>query len=495
MDDAIIPNMTCAELSFMLNVLSDRGLISCHFMRNYYDKNIDSWCPHCTNTKIRMLYRAERDVYTFTSLYADITNTLQISATQFMHILKYHGECSRPTADMDYILKYAPLNRDFAQTLLEYGKYHTMMRQYLTADELFARILRGFINPVDRSISTIYYEFRDEFTLGALITQWRRMTRAEIIDRFLNLAYDINLFSRAIIELYWADLIELFPLLLMSSNAQFYAGMNFVMDMMPEKCPLELMDRIMSYSTCELYVSVVIRLTNVFTYCPKPCKHLNDIARLIIQKYPRYLMCIAVTTAKDINNNINYLWAPQMSLPEYNIAQLILENYPRDHRLLLYLPRNMYHTIGVAEINKLMHETFCDILSIGADSDPFYDLDDLIKINFDTNSADIAHVLKCKILRDGVYHLNLVPKTEAAYMHIMRLIRRNVNVINLVRFDDMKIIMPRLFAEFWEGLRETDVVMRKYDVPRDVADMIRLYYVSPNVNDADIAKMMFEINK
>jgi hypothetical protein len=511
--DTIIPNITCADLSFIINMLIDRGLNSGLFLNNYFNLYNHEWCSHCVNTKMRTFCRNEYDFGAFINSNAHMP-LFPISGTKIRQLLTQYN--MRGYIDIDYLLEHdVEIDREIALILMHGGQYHQTMHDLIFREDVVDMMVNGISGQLYKNISDLMIIHCDTELLSMIIAKWREYTSSELhmvtVKKYSYLYYNINLFPRAVIEMYWADIDELFPTLLVSSNiSQYFKNDNpRGQKMSPNICPIDLADRIMSYSDEESYVSEAFSGFNLITKYSDSGKYMYDLMNLIIHKHPKYIRCLLIsydtldkiTITMPLKHKtllLDNIHVEYISKDDFR--RLILNNIIHDPLLLRYLPKHMRHTISIEDIDRYLHVIITTI-NIKHDQmahmvcdNTYFTLFDIIQINRGITFADITDdiiLIYINDVLDNPYIGQLVqPNNEISFAHIVKLLRRNINIINMLWTESIIKILPILYTEFWEGLREIDAVMRKYDVPRDVADMIRLYYVSPTANDADIAKML-----
>jgi hypothetical protein len=512
--------MNCAEISFMVNVLDDRGINHVRFLNRYYEHH--KWCSHCISMTMRRLYYVDRELEHFShshSNYNSPTHTFPMSAEQLAAIMKYRSEIGgkeiiiasdmtsvarsfarvsvrstdvRSTIDIGYLSKYVPLTREYAIDMLQnHGIYQYEMREFVTNDELRARLVRGIYSHLFE-IDHNFPDFEDATTLGMIIAEWRgrNMSHDDIAEQYDHFYSHVNLFPREAVEIYRADLLELFPLLVLISN--MYDNVMDVTELCAETCPLDLADRIMAYSDFESYKSMVHMCMNDFIEkYTRHDDHVNNIARLIITKHTKYLECLFDKSSAKIN--ATSVFTPTLTLPEYNSVQLLLDNVAQNYLLLDYLPQRMYRAIGFSQIDEYIHANImCSYRT--SDPDIIYTLFDLIQINEGIKFDDITdqHLAEYiyKILNNALDTTDLEPKNECGRKHIVEIARQNMNIINELLYDDVISIMPLLYDEFWCRMRVICKLAQKRGLPQDITDLIKMFYIKPNAADSDIARML-----
>jgi hypothetical protein len=502
------PDMSCADLSFMINLFVDRGIYTHSFLQKYYSMYKHQWCPHCINAKMRTFYLVADDFSAFScddSNYVQLnigtdadlvpradTYTFPITSAQILQILK--RKHNRGCINIIYLTKYVPMNHELALLLLQNTQYHSDMRTYIKFDDVVELIINSSDGECIRGNIIHIYSSVFRYTpiiISTIIAKWRTemYTQDMIVQRYLFLHYCVRELPQNIIDLFSADFTELFPLLILSVRAHNYVvDVDGMYDLTPEICPLDLADKVMAYSTTATYIAAAYNKIYTFVCHSNPSAHLNDLARLIISKHPRYIRCLY---AGEVAPSI---FMQTISLPEYDPCQIILDNLSHTYHLLRLIPPDMRRLIPLESVNDYLHEQICISRLVGQTVDRFYTVHDIIQVNCGIKFADItaAHVDECinNILTGAGYnYMRLRPINEISYEHILTLLRRNINVIHLLTKDMLKIILPRLHAEFWNVIRDIDIIMRHYVIPRDISDLVKMYYIKPTASDGDIVRM------
>jgi hypothetical protein len=500
----------CAETSFMINVLIDRGLISDIFLHKYYGADGYGWCPHCINTKLRALYYVDDELYSFSSqVYYELhpLHTFPMDAELLAAIIKHlrrNGLCTH--VDAEYLNTYIPLDHTSAAILLEDGQYQSHMRDFVTDNEIRARLVRGLTK--NRMWYGLSPEIGTTEILMMLIAEWRsrfaagdiKYVRESIAKEYTYLYYNSRIFARNVAQPYYDDLSQLFPLIVMKLNVSGPAGLVIVPhELTAANCPLDLIDRVMEYSDYDLYKFAVNEYIQIIMENSTDHDYRTNIARLIITKYPKYLQCILLD--EDITHDSELIFLPNLLLPEYNGAQLILENINSaapDFYLVKFLHRSLQHLITIDIINEYIHVLICMEQCLCAHkTDRFCTLDDLIQINLGICGDKIMdadrHIYIGKLMDDGYANAELKPINEISYARITELICQNANVINRLDIKDAKIVLPLLYENFWRRILFICRITARMNLPADIADLIKLFFIKPSASAENIAQMMAHI--
>jgi hypothetical protein len=510
------PNMMCADVSFITNVFIDRGITSDIFARDYHRGCCHDWCPHCINAKYRAMLYICNNLAIFASNTLSKTDSFPLSGALILQVLR---QCRNNFCiEQKYLMKHITLDRESAMLLLQKSQYHPKMHAYIDRSAAISTMINGAIDIVNEYTFSILFRYCNIDTIGLIIAKLRKnaesMTPDIVLIKYYFLYYNINMISRDVIIYHWADLSELFPLLILESNAQTYLRDDLnLYELTPEICPLDIVDRAMSFSNMKSYKYIIHHLLHRFVIKAVACDHFNELGRLIIEKHPEYVRCLYRNSA-DISAPISFMGS--LFLPEYDCANILFNNIHRDCNLLKYVPINMRHLIRIDDINTYINDIIYEntYISHGGNTitmmminhntiiggynldEPniYYTLHDVIQINngiefADINAAQIDAQINA-VLNSGFRSIILRPINKISYDHILRLVRRNINVINMLFSEIVKTILPILYAEFWESIRAINIIMRQYNMPRDIADMIKLHYIKPTANDADVDRML-----
>jgi hypothetical protein len=475
----------CADMSFMINVLTDRGMYSNRFTRIIFENIYHDWCPHCINAKMRMFYNIPYDLYSFTSSYnRNKVASFPMNVDTLVALIKHkHTSGDYNFVDIEYLDKYIPLNREFTYVLMQKGFYHSLMAKFVTNAEIVSWLID---TPRISGLKTddANHYLNNVAAFGKLIERWRRLklTPAEIANDYSIFYCDLIVLLPEVIETYRADLTELFPIVVLIANIYNNEHDYEVRELTLDSYPLDLIERAMAACTkIELYVSKVGECidTMLSKYNIDDREHINKIARLIIRKYPRYLYCV--------------LWH-DLSPLSYSLPELIFESLAHDPLLIQHLPKQMRRVIGYADINRFINAIICDDEGVKRDASMFCTLFDLIQINRGIRLADITADDISKyidgLLEDRRTFIELRPKNKHSYYHIAKLIQRNVHVVNLIAETHIPQVIAILYVRFWNDIGAICKIARICGLPADVADLIKMFYIKPSAAASDIARML-----
>jgi hypothetical protein len=480
--------LSCANISELVNILIIRGLPNIEIVNFYYDSSIcHKWCQYCTNTKLTMLYHNKAHMTSLTAdsdrwWFADITNIdeLPISDLQMTDLLRQYYDCD--AIDIEYLHKRKPLNRESAQLLLRGGHYHSLMREFITANDILAQFLCASFKDDYGHIAADFPEIFGAETMNLLITVWRICGSSQACDKssvrdriatyYSGICYNNKYFARDVINKYRGDLFELFPAMLICVDGYQH---NMVHDgfvckpqtdeekrayvILPRReltdaiCSFEVANNVMAFSNIAPYTELVSRCLTLLFHTSLPGENINAIARLIIEKYPQYLHCLY----SDFGGSEDVRLVTSLELPEYDRVQLVMNNVRQNYQLMQYVPSSLYITLGLDTINKYIHATICDELGINAaDTNPFCTLYDIYRINEDVEITEITEnvVKSCYlyILEGHGFESILQPKSDTSVNHLMKLVRKNVNILGIVDPEYLSEIVPALYTEFSEEL-------------------------------------------
>jgi hypothetical protein len=500
------PNIRCAEISFVVNILIDRGIISDSFLHFYYKQSNHNWCPHCVNAKLRALYYVDTDLYMFTANCSHELYSFPMSSARLMSLLKYQrADGAYNFADVQYLARYIQLDDELAHKLLFGGQYHPLMREFVTDDEIETQMMKRAVNYGINCGGGSFPDLFNSNVLGQLITEWHRIISAAETDAVTavadavaaanarnniarNYSYFYYLgggsFPVAAVELYHDDLLRMSPIIILVSYVTAHEINSYPAD------GIVLMDHIMSFSDIDMYTCMVMHYINILI-SQYHFVGINDIARLIVERHPRYLSSI-IEKSKDASS---VSFRPPISLPEYDIVALIFGTiaHGHDYMILNHLPQQYYDLVSIADVNKYIH-VMANISYEELGIDIIFTINDIIQINCGIEFGDIteAHIKKYKhdMICNGFVYINIVPINKCSYEHIINLIRRNPNIINLLSGKHINTVLRMLYDDFWDTIRATSMIMRQYGMPHDIEDLIKMFYIKPAATNYDIVQMI-----
>jgi hypothetical protein len=405
-----------------------------------------------------------------------------------------------------YFLKKCDMfDREIALVLLANKIYnHISMCDYVTPDEVRAQLIYSGITTGDRSLIVGHMSIYDSYTLDMVLLELckNNCTDADIIERYTEWSYEFSCFSHDLQDQYKDRFIQLFPLIVLGGyyqisdalrarNAELYDGL------------LDLLDRAMGFSDDPIYVTSMSSCIDHKYFEYGRTAFTNALCLLIATKHPRYFMSVLYLKDKDdlcgdtqINNAIDTAYWRR------NEVQLIKSNIKYDYEMIHYLPDHEIQNIGADIFNDCLRQcykcwpiTLSDVYKVkyGADLDDA----DIIKLS----DIDIVRKLLPTKLFDiiAIKSNRLTAEYQISCDHIITLARINPVFLNKLSGRDSDSInindtiwhlLPTLYDEFVNGISKLELICAQNNMPQDIVDLMRLYYINASADDADIDYML-----
>jgi hypothetical protein len=372
-----------------------------------------------------------------------------------------------------FLKKCDMLDRETALLLLQNKVFYSSMREYVTVDDVRALLIHSNITRGDDSLAAIFPEIYDSHTLNMVLIELHYIGRADIIKRYSEWGNEYRKFSRDLQNLYKDRFAELYPLIILD-------GMYKVTDELSDDL-LDLLDRAIAFETPSAELDKIYAdHVESWLICGENEFTAETILR-IIEKYPRYLGAflsnISISAQTDIWN-------------KHNKTEFIMNHAAYDYFVLIHLPDDAFGNIGAEILNAYIRNKFNGTMNTLSDMCKIkygIDLDDATISRSPIHVKEIISDIYFKIKVCNINHAQF----EVSCGHMLTLARNNAAFLdNMIPDDIYQHILPQMYHEFIGGMCIIFAACAKMAIPRDIADIIKLYYIKPDADSDDIARML-----
>jgi hypothetical protein len=494
--------MECRELCFITNVINDRirsaddkYTLEWTQIYNQYRDTDHGWCPECQNMMRRMFRYSPQSISVFMSHEPEYTCGYNITRAELVYHLK-HGYGAQWINDM---INRGELIYDREIALLEIqsnAKFETRMLTFLSIDEIISIMIMNF---------TSYYRFIemrsqyniDLFTTNVfdlIIEQFRRtdISRDVLASRNRNWAEIYKYMPHDVQDARVDELMTLFPYVVLNGYYKIREYFAQNKSLSPEICPLSLFENTLAYSDNYGYVaSVTICIIHKYINGSIYTQYIHDLVDIIITKYPNYISQLVFYIKQDNGDESKAYIRHSDQIP----ADIILNN-PKKCASILYMLRHddRRNRIKVHHIDEYIKKIYRDEIAEGRDVDVPINIFDIVQINSGACIGDISGEILfteiCDILDGSNIHLNPImiispDIRECAINYLMDMLRKHPQLLHFVSGDSLADILARMSNEFWQRMCVIRRMMRRQNIPRELEEMIMLFFINPAANDAD----------
>jgi hypothetical protein len=457
----------CANLCRMAHIFVDNGCTITRFMLNFnklQNGREHKWCPTCINFMWRAI---EIDMDILEEVFADAdVNPFPITRDQLVGLLRR----------FDYLRffvypKSIPMDMEIAELLIGHGYICAEMAAFIPLETLMIKSFGDNLNfaNIDRIREPLcdVAEYGDkiieamihEIMTGNPDSPGAQMTNYQIAHKFTHVCNAIQKFRVSTIMKYYRTLMDLFPL-------SIFSAMVSRMDIAPDErwrltedyFPFVYIERMLAFSDEDVYTLKLATVLQWYishaiqTYNRADTEYNLALAKLILDKYPMYVMSLVYSSLQSFEYEIDpaawqYVIAPDGYTPQdiYFKACAGNDNYMRlktmQTRVLKHylqqvwtnmLRWNKYaaaemitldyflsikYACAESDVTEEMFTTFDDEYSTGVDSAARIDL---LAIKEPQKRRRVFEQLFDLIQNKSAKYITLVYHTSAPYfMHIM----------------------------------------------------------------------------
>jgi hypothetical protein len=491
----------CRKISRIAHILLDRGqnkFVSMMMVYKEYDTK-HKWCKFCTSVMNRILR-------------APCCRTLCYNDQEYIHnhIHEMHNIFTSAlingTYDYYKIPKYIKIDINMVRLLIEHNYICAEMDPYIDDNIMIRLIATGRFNTdftnLESRIRSICEKYGDEI-MKLFLQTVVNMTNDEIAETFANFHLRFKYMPVDVQRRYMDAVINVNPQFVITSN-------DALLNMMRENAfPVENFVRMMAFSKKEMYIGFVYLSINNYLFRSHPdrselCYYDLRLTEVILSKYEFYTVALIQRCQQQLIQFGYHVTCNVLCPPEYDKELIFLDACVlRPHitaQYLIFLKRHKHAKITCTHLRQIWSAEQ-STLNISIESQ--VSLEDLIYmmgseiscIDDTTNSQKIIDCLISKwITNNGEWNMRAIIPNNNNRANIIdfaaKLVMKSPFLIKIFNINSVYRILYRIHTRLYDELSFWYRIARKFNVQKDIKDMITIYIINPEINDNTMKLMI-----